>query len=742
MVTVGVAIACFGALLVAVIACTGWSANRGAAERERQLVDNAFNRSIMTALNEQKSIAWWDDAVTKITDDYIDLEFVDANFGYFLTETYGHDEVYILNAENKPVFAFFEGERQPPEAYDLRVRQLAPVLREVRGEEVSALRQRPGIFVQGDYEFLSAGGSAARWGGHILSVEGRAAVVASMSLEPNVDRSLALETPYVLMSITYMDDEFVSAIGQSLLLPDLRLESEAPRLDGLVKREFIADDERRLGDLVWTTKRPGHVLLTLILPLTAIGIVLAWAMAFNMLRRLKRASGELAEREAQARYEAKHDALSGLPNRHNFVERLNAFLHTHGAQGSRAIAAYIDVDRFKDINDTLGHRAGDHLIKAASARLQARLREGDFLARFGGDEFAILCAPANGAHASALAERIALAFAEPFALEGQNIRVTASVGIAVSPENGENADDLMRHADIALYRAKADGRDRAVVFCREMAEEVEVRRTIELDLREALSTEQLHLHYQPILSCGSHRVVGLEALLRWTHPQRGEIGPSVFVPIAEDSGLMPALGEWILDRAMRDSLLWPDLEIAINLSPVQIRHMDLPATLRRLSTDHGIDPSRFVLEITEGVLLDADDHSRRALSALRDMGFKTSLDDFGTGYSSLSYLVNFKFDKIKIDRSFVTGKSQTPISKTIVQAVATLGRGLGMSIVAEGVETEIDALMMQHLGCTEMQGYFFSRPLPRDEVAGSVARINGAAEASSHARAPLERAHR
>jgi len=720
MVVMGAAIACFGMLLLAIIAYAGWTSNQSAIERERNLVENAINRSILAQLNEQKSIAWWDDAMSNIRSDYMDWEWIDGNFGYFLTETYGHDEVYILNPDSEPVYAFFDGERRDAGTFRERARELAPVVAEVRTGSPVGLFTRPNTFEVGDYQFLSAGSRRARWGGHILTVNGRAAVVAAMTIEPNIDMTLAREKPHMLLSVRYMDEELVSTIGQSLLLPDLALRPEKISGDGVVSHDFSADDGSVLGVLTWKTRRPGHVLLTVILPLVALGIVLALVAAFNMLRRLKRASNELAAREASAIHQSKHDALSGLPNRVHFVERLQAFFESGppegGVRGACAIAAYIDVDRFKDINDTLGHHAGDELIKAVAERLQARLRPEDFLARFGGDEFAILCAPSGSDGGAALGRRVARAFASPFTIEGQQVRVTASVGIAVAPVHGDNVDDVMRHADIALYEAKAQGRDRAVHFSVDMAQAVQERRRIEVDLRNALDTDQLHLHYQPLVCARTHHIVGVEALLRWRHPERGDIPPGSFIPIAEDSGLMPALGDWILNRAMIDSKRWPDLEMSVNLSPVQFRHVDLEALLRRAALEHEADPTRFVLEITEGVLLEASERTKGMLNAIRAMGFKTALDDFGTGYSSLAYLSEFKFDKIKIDRAFVRGVAKSTVSKSIVQAVATLGKGLGMSIVAEGVESQGEAVMMTHFGCTEMQGYLFSKPISADAL--------------------------
>ena len=709
---IAAAIAVFGVLLLAIIAYAGWSANDTAIEQESLLVENALNENIARALNEQKSVAWWDDPITKITDKAIDLEFTDANFGIFLTETYAHDEVYILNAVDRPLYGFANGKRLDPSAFEKRRSALDALVAEIRRGDHSRLKARPDIVgeTMNHYHDIVPD-AAARWAGHIVSVDGRPAVVAGMTMVPNVDKSLLEGTPNLLLSITYIDDAFISDIGRSLLLPDMVLTPQPRNEDGVISKPFVGDDDIPAGFLTWTTRRPGQILLTIILPLVALGILATGQLAKTMFARLRRASDAL-------RYEAKHDALSGLPNRLEMVEKIETFLHRSTEKGGnlRAVAAYIDIDRFKDINDTLGHEAGDQLIKAVGERLQARLRPQDFLSRFGGDEFAILCMPMDLGGVAAIAERIGQAFASPFSIHGQNIWVTASVGLAVAPDNGVTADELMRHADIALYEAKNQGRDRSVLFSVEMAQRVEHRRAIEIELRTALEANQLRLHYQPIIACRTGAIVGVEALLRWFHPVHGEISPVEFIPIAENSGLLPALGEWVLDQAMMDSKRWPDLEVAVNLSPVQFRHVDLGPTLRKLITKHDVTPDRFVLEITEGVLLEATDHTNSILEAIRAMGFKTALDDFGTRYSSLAYLCNFNFDKIKIDRSFVSKMSGDDTSRAIVRSVIKLGRVLGMDIVAEGVENESEAAMMTNFGCTEMQGFYFSRALPADRV--------------------------
>ena len=724
MVGIRSAITFFGLLLLAIVAFAGWSANRAATDTEAALLENAFNQSIANVLDGQKSVAWWDDAVSKITDEHIDLDFTDSNFGVFLTETYGHNEVYILNGKDQPLYVYTEEERRDPSAFEKRREDLKSLIFEVREGRTSNLRGRPDEFGQSqtNYKVLAGAVKLARWGGHIMSVDGRPAVVAAITIVPNVDLSLHRGVPNLLISVIYINDDFIAKISRALLMPELKLSAEPVRGGAIVSQSFVGDDGIQAGNLSWQTRRPGHVLLTVILPLVACGVFGAGILSNQMFKRLRRASEELAQREAKSRHASRHDALSGLPNRMHMLEKVEEWLAKGNLSpnGRRAIAAYVDIDKFKDINDTLGHETGDKLVRAVAERLRSRLRAGDFIARFGGDEFTILCLAEDEQGGKRLAERISAAFTEPFSIDGQSMRVKASIGIAMAPDHGTTTDELMRHADIALYDAKRQGRDRAIFFTADMARDVETRRAIEVDLRAAIERNELRLQYQPVVSCRTGEIVGAEALLRWRHPERGEVPPSTFIPIAEDTGFMATLGTWMLDRVARDTKRWPDLDIAVNLSPLQFRQTDLPKIMKGLVDTHGLVPQRFVLEITEGVLLEANASTTSTLDALQAMGFQTALDDFGTGYSSLVYLCNFKFNKIKIDRSFVANASSSETSRAIVQSVASLGRGLGMEIVAEGVETEYQAQLMSLFGCTELQGYYFSRPVEVEQLSALV----------------------
>lgn len=707
-------------LLVAVITYASWTANSSATAREEKLVENALNRGILRTLQEQKSVAWWDEAYEKISGGALDLEFAESEFGIFLTETYRHDMVFILAPDDSVEFAYAEGSRQTGRLFESHREALAPIVAEARNKADDSPRKRPDLF--GDnrrhYRTIGVPLDPVGWSGQIRSINGLAAYVTAITILPNIDMTLLKGPPHLLVSVNILDDTYIAELGRSLLLDDLTLKTIPRTGSSIASVPLEADDGSTAGYLSWTTQRPGRALTTVVLPLVILGVIGVALQASAMLRRLRRTSSVLAQQEKSSRHAARHDALSGLPNRAHFAEHLQTALHRLKSDGSeqRVLVAFIDVDRFKDVNDTLGHSAGDQLIVEVGKRLQKHVRSGDFIARYGGDEFAILWMSADPRATSILAERIARALVGTIDIDGQPLTVTVSVGIAVAPENGTTVDELMRHADIALYEAKNAGRNRAVIFSNDMAEQVEERRAIEIDLQGALQSELLELAYQPIICCRSGMIVGVEALARWNHPTRGFVSPGVFIPIAEQAGLMPQLGEFVLRRAMQDWHYWPHLEVSVNLSPVQFRQTDLVALLYRLVNQYKITPSRFALEITEGVLMDAGERTRRVFDGVRAMGFRMALDDFGTGYSSLAYLCQFRFDKIKIDRSFVNGLSRSESFQTIIQSVISLGKGLGMRIVAEGIETECEALTMTSFGCTEMQGYYFAKPMPCERV--------------------------
>jgi diguanylate cyclase (GGDEF)-like protein/PAS domain S-box-containing protein len=418
--------------------------------------------------------------------------------------------------------------------------------------------------------------------------------------------------------------------------------------------------------------------------------------------------------EARIRFMAHHDALTGLPNRLLFRERMEAVLERIRRPSDAVAVLCLDLDYFKDINDTLGHPAGDLLLEAVARRLRNCIRSGDLAARLGGDEFAVLqFSEQQPADAELLAQRILEALRQPYDIEGQPAIVSVSIGIAVASESGVSADMLLKCADLALYRAKADGRGTYRFFEARMDAEIQARRAIELDLREALERSELEVFYQPLFDLHRRQVSGFEALLRWRHPVRGMISPAQFIPIAEDLRLINPIGEWVLRRACGDAASWPEhVKISVNLSPMQFRTEDLVPAVERALAHSGLPAPRLEVEITESALLQNNDKVLSTLHQLHALGVRIALDDFGTGYSSLSYLRSFPFDKIKIDQSFVREIGSRPDCLAIVTSVASLARQLGMSTTAEGVETAEQLTELQAAGCDEVQGFYFDRPKP------------------------------
>lgn len=424
--------------------------------------------------------------------------------------------------------------------------------------------------------------------------------------------------------------------------------------------------------------------------------------------------------EAHSRYLAFHDALTGLPNRALLKERIEQAL---SRKLGRCALLYIDLDRFKEVNDTYGHPAGDELICDFAKRLSAIVRASDTVARLGGDEFAILLThTSDDPSADDVCKRTLIAASQAFELTGVHVLVGASIGVAFAGYDDIDQIELQRRADVALYQAKSEGRGCSRIFTEEMDVNIRRRQRLEADLRQALVTGAgLEVHYQPLVGMESGEVEGFEALARWMHPTQGLIMPEDFIPIAEASGLIVKLGEWVLTQACDDAVQWdPPLRLSVNVSPVQFAYGDLAAMVDQVVTRSGLAPSRLELEITEGVLIHDAVRGLALLNRVRDLGVQIVLDDFGTGYSSLSYFRQFPFDKVKIDRSFISEMLDNSHARSIVDAVISLGRGLDLQVVAEGVETKEQLTALREQGCTQAQGYYISRPMPIGHFLGSV----------------------
>ncbi|WP_456734391.1 EAL domain-containing protein [Bradyrhizobium sp. USDA 3364] len=435
-----------------------------------------------------------------------------------------------------------------------------------------------------------------------------------------------------------------------------------------------------------------------------------WVATIEDITERTRAENKIA-------YMAHYDGLTDLPNRVLFRQRLEQALKTIGPDEQLAVM-YIDIDEFKAVNDALGHQIGDELLRAVADRLRGCVGETDVAARLGGDEFAVIqTAVRDQTETMQLLAAIYQAIRRPIDCSGHLITTDASIGIAVAPPDGLDLDQLLRNADLALYGAKSDGRRTYRFFEAGMDARAKARRSLELELRQAVVDGSFELHYQPLLHLGDGRVSCCEALLRWRHPERGTISPADFIPVAEDTGLINDLGHWVLNTACREAVNWPDhIHVAVNVSPIQFKSQTLALNVAAALAASGLAPARLELEITEAVLIRDDEAALDILHQLRELGVRIALDDFGTGYSSLSYLQRFPFDKIKIDRAFIKDLAGTGASSTIVQAVVNVAAASDMTTTAEGVETEQQRSLLRNLGCTEMQGYLFSRPVSDVEI--------------------------
>ena len=510
------------------------------------------------------------------------------------------------------------------------------------------------------------------------------------------------------------EDETLARIGATLMLHELRF------ADGELVP--VTSDEQSVTSLVWNRVNDGAFTLQSLASIGVMGIAVIGIYGLLVFLHIRRVTRELEQSEAQAQHQAGHDVLSGLPNRFLYFKSLNQELARIHREGGGLAVMYVDLDKFKDVNDAHGHAAGDRLIMLVAARLGELLRGADTVARFGGDEFAIIqLGVRNIMDTEALARRILDELRRPFDLDGVDVTIGASIGISVAPENGHDAASLMRFADIALYRAKNEGRNRFSFFEQQMNDTLRLKKIIEDDLRNAIESDDLVLHYQPVVTADTTRVISVEALVRWNHPTRGMISPLDFISIAEERGLISQLGEWVLRKACTDAKLWPGLTVSVNVSPVQFKQQDFVATVGRILAETGFDPTRLELELTEGVVVEDADMAEAAIMDLRGMGVRFALDDFGVGYSSLSYLRRFAFDRIKIDKSFLESMEATGESAILVHSIVHLGRALGLEVTAEGVETEEQHRFLQAVGCHHLQGYLFARPAPAADITKRIA---------------------
>ena len=697
-IVVAVAIAC---VIVAVLT-SAQRADDVSFNSEQQLIRQAIADHGERALHVLQSTAATPRATLKIRDSY-DPQWVEQRVGEWLKVYFNNDVVAILDGNDQVKYASARGGADP-HAFDLAA-ELAPSLDLLRGRLDAVPGSAIPVIAAQDAE--KPGRSTAL----IQRFAGKPAIVAAVAVGADADLGRDNAHAPIVFSVKFIDERMLSTIGSHLQLSDLR------EIDGPAQ----TDDDRvtnltdAQGDTVarfaWKPTRPGGRIVASVVPFLAVAFAGFALLVWLVMRHMHRTTEAIAAGERQLRHLAWHDPVCGLPNRIYFAERLESAMTNVRAGGLSAAVFYIDLDHFKDVNDTLGHHIGDELILNVTQRLSRIVRGDDLVARLGGDEFAIITTCASDSYSlQAIAGRIIAAVCAPYQISGHNIIIGASIGIAVIDRRAGDAGDILRYADMALYRAKNEGRNRACIYDAAMDADLSNRKLLEGDLLHAIKNEGLRAAYQPIVNASGDTVVAVEALARWTHPTHGEIPPSRFIPIAEHSGLIVELGEWMLRRACLDGKDWPGLTVAVNVSPLQFRRAEFVEVVERILTETDFDANRLELELTESTLLGNLETAELSMLRLKAIGVRFALDDFGTGYSSLLYLRRFPFDKLKIDSSFVRSIEIAPDAAAIVHAVVSLGRGLGMKVTAEGVETAEQHLFLRAAGVHSMQGYRFGKP--------------------------------
>lgn len=696
------------AIMVLVAAGLLFTATRQADLRERQyeqnLVANGLRqrgREVQTALNPY---VIWDEAIHKLDNDF-DLGWANQNIGTSIGGALGHSVVFVLDADNRPIYGHMNGTDVSPQSFSLyapRAQHLIDKVRAIETDPAKVARLRAV---------------------HVSRVElvGREPVMITVSLvRPDLKaKTRGARAPLVISGMP-VASSVVMAFSERFLLKNARIEIvpasqiKSESAQALMGR---APDGRGIV-LRWDPRRPGAELLRQATPILALAALAAGIGAVMLFRVTRRAAKKLLLSEAEAKHLALHDPLTGLANRTLFTDRL---VHAHALlrrkPGYLGVLC-VDLDRFKEVNDSYGHDAGDQVIREVARRLQVICRETDTICRLGGDEFAIIQPDTTPAGCATLAQRVVEGLSGDLDLSIGRAELSCSVGVAVVSDADHGQAEMLRQADVALYRAKEAGRGRYCFFEPEMDAALRLRKGLERDLRAAIDQERLTVAYQPLTDARGV-ILGVEALARWHDPERGDISPAIFIPLAESTGLIAAIGRSVFRRACYDSLRWSGLEVSVNVSALQLSSPGFVDEIEQILAETGAQAAGFVLEITETALLKDSDGVHEALRRIKRLGFRLALDDFGTGYASLAYLRRHPIDKLKIDRSFVSTLSPDGETTSVAGAIISLAKSLGLKTTAEGVETQAQFDTLVKLGCVEFQGFLLGRPMPAEDIAAA-----------------------
>jgi diguanylate cyclase (GGDEF)-like protein len=716
-------IAAVGMLVAAAVAALlGFSVlvakrvDQASAVREVELARRQLDELPFKVRLEMAVLTHWDQNLDPTTR-YFDRDWVHRHYGKRLHSDRGHDRSFIIGPSGDPVYSSADGMDVGADLYRRMQRRIDPLIERVHRAHAAEIAANATYGEMGELEAPMR----RKFEGAFRRIDGRPAVVGVATIVPGGGRNPSSSVaPPVAVSVAFLDRDMLQAIANEIAADVVAVHDgdlpESELAEGKVAAEIpLAPDETKAW-LVWSPRAPGAGMLVQLLPALFGVVALLAFITMIVLLYVRRTTERLDQSERRATELAYHDRLTGLANRVHLLDTLAERLGKGNVQ-QRFALVLIDLDDFKNINDTLGHATGDEVLFAVGERLSRCAGEDGMAVRLGADEFAVLAQLKQGKDSVIeICGRVLACMHASVLAGGQVLEVGATIGVAIAPDDADDGEQLLRRADIALYRAKAECRGGYRLFDMSYEEILHKRSAIERDLSQALAQEQLTVKYQPQYAADGERIVGVEALVRWDHPERGVVPPSEFIPVAEHSGLVVKLDEWVLRRACETAAKWPGLSLAVNLSASNFRQGNVVERLTRVLADTGFDARRLEIEITESMLLGATGEVLGELSELRRLGIRIALDDFGTGYSSLGYLRRFPVDKLKIDKSFVQNLGITEDAAAIVECVTRLGRALGLAVTAEGVETGEQHRFIRAVGCHQVQGYLFSPPLEPEQM--------------------------
>lgn len=699
------------AMAVGAVSFGWWAADRidkASEDQQRHYLSIGLQELADRVPMEQDGSTIWDDSVLNLRAG--NVPWIAENLAEWISEYFGHDEVYILDSTDRPVRSVLAGTHVPNNKFEERRKAIEPLVKALRDQmsaasagEVDSTDHIKGLGTLDEVRFA----------------EGDVAIVSVRPVIPSTSKvTQAAGTEYLHISVRFLNQSLADEIVRKYGLTGLTFGDASNIGHNRVSSPVLDSAGRILGFFSWIPYRPAMDLIGNIAPVLVGTIALVLSALGFFTWRLRRTSALLEASEGTATFLAFHDALTRLPNRALFSDRLRQAIAGWRHSRVKFAVHVVDLDRFKRVNDTLGHPVGDELMRQVGRRLLELVSEVDTAARIGGDEFAIVQRDIRDvAEAITLAQRIVAAMDQPFDLMGHEAQIGASVGIAVVNDASSDAEEMLREADVALYEAKTSGRGRYQLFAGELDLAVQERRAIELDLRAALNGGTgLELVYQPIFSRDGRTIQGAEALARWNSPRLGPLSPTMFIPLAEERGIIDALGLWVLRQACRfaagSSIPW----VAVNVSPLQFRNERFAEQVLKVLKETELSPSRLEIEITEGLLLQNSPHVQSTLNHLRASGVRVALDDFGTGYSSISYLRTHGVDKLKIDQSFVAKLGKDKEIDNIVRCIIGLASAMHMKVTAEGVETDPQAEILRDMGCDQLQGFLLAKPMTSERL--------------------------